>query len=38
MDNPGKLTLQGPQDEEKLTKNTRPYVLETTVGNQRQIT
>ena len=38
MDNPEKLALYGTQDEEKQSKNTKQYVLDTTIRKQRQIT
>jgi hypothetical protein len=37
MDNPGKLATYGKQDEEKQSKNTTQYVLDTTVRKQTQI-
>ena len=37
MDNPEKLATQGTQDEEKQSKNTTEYVLDTTVCKQTQI-
>ena len=38
MDNPEKPTKQGIQDDEKQTKNTTQYVLDTTICKQTQIT
>ena len=38
MDNPEKLATQGTQDEEKQSKNTAQYVLDTTIRKQTQIT
>ena len=38
MDNPEKLTIQGTQDEEKRNKNTRQYVLDTTIYKETQLT
>ena len=38
MDNPEKLATLGTQDEEKQSKNTTQYVLDTTVREQTQIT
>ena len=38
MDNSEKLTTYGTQDEVKENKNTKQYVLDTTIGKQRQIT
>ena len=38
MDNAEKLAAQGKQDEEKQSKNTTQYVLETTIRKQTQIT
>ena len=37
MDNPEKLATQGIQDEDKQTKNTTQYVLDTDIYKQRQI-
>ena len=37
MNNPKKLATQGAQDEEKQTKNTPQYALETTMRKQTQI-
>jgi len=37
MDNPDKLATYGTQDEDKQTKNTTQYVLETTIHKQTQI-
>jgi hypothetical protein len=36
MDNPEKLTTYGTQDEEKQSKNTTQYVLDTTMRKQTQ--
>ena len=36
--NQEKLATQVTQDEEKQNKNTTQYVLDTTIGNQTQIT
>jgi hypothetical protein len=38
MDNPEKLATYGTQDEEKQSKNTTQYVLDTTMRKQTQIT
>ena len=38
MDNPEKLATQGTQDEDKQSKNTTQYVLDTTLYKQTQIT
>jgi len=38
MDNPEKLATYGTQDEDKQTKNTTQYVLDTTMRKQTQIT
>ena len=38
MNNPEKLATQGTQDEEKQSKNTTQYVLDTTMRKQTQIT
>ena len=38
MDNPEKLATWGIQDEEKQSKNTTQYVLDTTIHKQTQIT
>ena len=38
MDNQEKLATQVTQDVEKQNKNTTQYVLDTTIGNQTQIT
>ena len=38
MDNPEKLALLGIQDEDKQSKNTTQYVLDTTICKQTQIT
>ena len=38
MDNPEKLATQGTQDDEKQSKNTTQYALDTTICNQTQIT
>ena len=37
MDNPGKMTTLGTQDEEKQNKNTTQYVLNTTIRKKTQI-
>jgi hypothetical protein len=37
MDNPGKMTTFGTQDEEKQNKNTTQYVLNTTIRKKTQI-
>ena len=37
MDNPEKLATLGTQDEDKQNKNTRKYVLDTTIRKQTQI-
>jgi hypothetical protein len=37
MDNPEKLTTLGTQDEEKQSKNTTQYVLNTTIRKKTQI-
>jgi hypothetical protein len=38
MDNQEKLATQVTQDEEKQSKNTTQYVLDTTIRKQTQIT
>ena len=38
MDNAEKLATKGTQDEDKQNKNTRKYVLDTTMCKQTQIT
>ena len=38
MDNSKKLTTQGTQDEDKQSKNTTQYVLDTTMRKQAHIT
>ena len=38
MDNSETLATQGTQDEEKESKNTTEYVLDTTIRKQSQIT
>jgi hypothetical protein len=38
MDNPEKLATYGRQDDEKQSKNTTQYVLDTTVRTQTQMT
>ena len=38
MDNQEKLATLGTQDEDKQSKNTTQYVLDTTVRKQTQIT
>ena len=38
MDNPEKLPTYGTQDEDKQSKNTTQYVLDTTIRKQTQIT
>ena len=38
MNNPEKLATYGTQDEEKQSKNTTHYVLDTTIRKQTQIT
>ena len=38
MDNPEKLSAQVTQDEEKQSKNTTQYVLDTTMHKQTKIT
>ena len=38
MDDPEKLATQGTQDENKQSKNTTQYVLDTTIRKQTQIT
>ena len=38
MNNPEKLATYGTQDEEKQSKNTTQYVLDTTIRKQTQIT
>jgi hypothetical protein len=38
MDNPEKLTTLGTQDEEKQSKNTTQYVVDTIIRKQTQIT
>ena len=38
MDNPEKLATQGTQDEDKQSKNTTQYVLDTTIHKQTQKT
>jgi len=37
MDNPEKLETYGTQDEEKQSKNTTQYALDTTLRKQTQI-
>ena len=37
MDNPNKRVTQGKYDEEKQSKNTSQYVLDTTMRKQTQI-
>ena len=37
MDNPEKLAIYGTQDDEKQSKNTTQYVLDTTISKQTQI-
>jgi len=37
MDNPEKLTTQSTQDEDKQSKNTTQYVLDTTICKQTWI-
>ena len=37
MDNPEKLAMQGTRDEEKQSKNTKQYVLDTTIHKQAQM-
>ena len=36
MDNPAKMAAQGTQDEEKQTKHTTRYVLDTTIRKKTQ--
>ena len=38
MDNPEKLATQGTQEEEKQSKNTTQYALDTTMRKQTQTT
>ena len=38
MDNPEKLGTQGTQDDEKQSKNTTQFVLDTTICKQTQPT
>ena len=38
MDNPEKLGTQGTQDDEKQSKNTTQFVLDTTMSKQTQPT
>ena len=38
MGNPEKLVTQGTQNEDKQSKNTTQYVLDTTIHKQTQIT
>jgi len=38
MDNPENLATHGTQDEEKQNKNTKQYVLDTTIRKQTHIT
>ena len=38
MDNPEKLATYGTHDEEKQSKNTTQYVLDTIMGKQTHIT
>jgi hypothetical protein len=38
MDNPDQLATNDTQDEEKQSKNTTRYVLDTTIHEQTQIT
>ena len=38
MDNPEQLTPLGTQDEEKQSKNTTQYVVDTIIRKQTQIT
>jgi hypothetical protein len=38
MDNPEKLATKGTQDEDKQNKNTKTYMLATTMHKQTQIT
>jgi hypothetical protein len=38
MDNPEKLATYGTQDEDKQSKNTTQYVLDTDIHKQAQIT
>ena len=38
MDNPEKLATQFTQDDEKQTKNTTQYMLDTAIRKQAQIT
>jgi hypothetical protein len=38
MDNPEKLATQGTQDEEKQSKNTTQYVLDTILRKETQTT
>ena len=37
MDNPEKLATQDTQDDEKQSKNTTQYMLDTTIRKQTQI-
>ena len=37
-DNPEKLATYGTQDEEKQSKNTTQYMLDTTINKQTRIT
>jgi hypothetical protein len=37
MDSPEKLAIYGVQDEDKQSKNTTQYVLDTTIRKQTQI-
>jgi hypothetical protein len=36
MDNPEKLATEGTQDEEKQSKNTTQYVLDTTIHRKQK--
>lgn len=36
MENAEKLTWYGTQDDEKVNKNTPPYVLDTTIDNKKR--
>jgi hypothetical protein len=38
MDNPEKLATYGTQDEDKQNKNTKQYLLDTTICKKTQIT
>jgi len=38
MDNPEKLATSGTQDEDRQTKNTAQYMLDSTIRKQTQIT